>query len=1216
MIKLMQRIHELTTKPLDSLYFIAHPDEKRDKSGTPGRLIRRTYSYDYYRDLKLMRYRLMFMEAMGAGTAMVISLFAFLSVSFLSLKAGMDLFENSGGNKVFLAPNNAFQIAHTVLTLLMFVFLFHGFNNKVNHQGIASQKKVKRFRFWLYAILCLLSGITIYAYEYKTMLGGFPQISFVLVILIGLVSLGVIYYISKKELFKFVCSAIMILVVSFFPLILHLYKQEPKPSANTMLGMHLQTGFISLLVIWLALVYYLIPLSVCKRRETLKGESGSPRKFLKNILRSLIYWKYFIGATTSQDISSIVGIMGFVAFSLLSFIVLEDVPNNGPFQIWSYSSAFFTAAILAFRPILAALRDLKKLFIKTYNDKTEVILSKLHRHLVVVGMDNLGRSAIRFTFQLVHGGRQYFFESQPRGFCLYIDSELEINIVSERVIAIDMDANRFIITDNTMNDYSLGLFRPFSEDAKVYIIGICGKTDHPSVIQAAKVSEADLLVSTISNYHENMFLARLDNPRKKILSYADAPSFNAILSQGFGNPVFAFNANLIEGVSISQKIIQYMMKQMFANRARGYHRFTYEDLRKIPPVLLVGEYRLIHQILHAMVLACESQLLNEEDTKNLLTEKIMVFMKDKQVSNEIEDNTPSNDIQGFKDWTFFPVRRENQSTRDAQYRIKIFNFEPNNYELFNKAYTALWGGTHWPGLIVFLKDNEHDSVEMIDRGINALIPIIGSNAQDAPQILASCSHPDRSLVSNQLQRYRILYQKPEDLIYPSRHPKDALLNRGMVAGNQIGTLIDALFDTHSPQDEAFVNFQYSSGVEYDAVANLSYCLGDNTGSLMRLLAALYNWGIIPEKAWKNERKPSFSFCYTFNDLHVSNQFVFTGTAFLHAETDHSGNNFVHAWSLDCEHPQTESGTVASSEGRGSAAGVRDRIIGLNDFVRPDCLKNHGDVCRRLNADCTISNYCQNKYQYTGMEQDIDYFGYNTRYLNKEGKEDWFDEKVHFKLWAGPSDCPGSLAKAMIDLMLYRIDTESLQNPSRFVPSIEFCTSIPCGAANTALADIYARFIDFSGNPNPHTRQSAAKFSALMDNDEAPINAVKIKLSQQLEDNRHNTCHWLGYAQMLAEFLNGIYDNIGVQYRVLVGNYSIDQEELVLKLYDAGQDFEFPFAAFRITNSHSYNLERNLQLLNVDDVSETWDRKYSEIFVVNETFMGVSRTNRWLKLVSL
>lgn len=1259
--ELFASLKQIFQEKLDKLYLYAHEKERPEEMRKPGVNPRRTFSYDYYHKLKLLRYRLMLSHAAEAAAIWFASLLVFMVAAFFVLRQGSDS-----------TLSNVIPF-FTGFIFLLFIYLFIALENHADDTPQSGAIKefiippsvlALFFAFLLFIYMLLVASYTNYINDYYIRSVLWKQ----LILCLG--AGGSIYFLRNKTFFKYVLLSIITLFMSFYPLIAEICTTDKKNgftlcdlllvritryfSSVTLPRFRvndlLLSGFVSTLVIWLILVYLLVPIAIIFKKPQGKKKIAARERIFRNPVRFFLYWQYFLGACFTSNLATIVGITGFFAFALLSGTFLKYHDGTLGFEIWGYASAFFASMMIAFQPILSALRDIRQLFIATFNKHTERILNHLSNHLVIVGVNNLGRSAIRSTFTLVHGGEFYIFGEQPRGFCLYIDSRLEICIASERVIAVDEDENKFVITDNTMNDYSLGLFKPFSDDAKIYIIGICGKSDHPSVIQAVRMDEADLLVSTLNNYHENMLLARLENPHKKVLSYANASSFNAILNHGFGKPVFAFNANLIEGISISQKVIQYMMKELAGVTARNQdHGVNIRDLKKIKPVLLAGDYQLIYEILHALVLAWESQTLNTELTKEFLQNKVIVFMKDVKIEEEIEDSAYENAIWGFKDWVFYPERREGTRERADQYRVKISNHEPNNYETFKQAFMQLIIPDLWPGLIVFLKDKEHDTVEMIDRGLNALISCVNEHNLLPPQVLASCNHLDRTLVSSQLQRYLLFNRKlthniweqrttrrsnPNPMAYPSLHPKDSLLNWGMVAGNQLGTLIDALFDTHSPEDEAFVNFITSQGDKYDAVANLSYCLDDQPGALMLLLAELHQWSIVPHKDFGGVPKPSFCFCYTFNDLHVEKQFVFTGTANMRAGKEcnqieaHSARDLVNAWSVDCEHPPLEEGARPASE-RDTDSEVMDSktlVQKILDLNKSFCNAGHTrDDCRhsRQNSDCTISNYSQNSYQYTALDKENKYYwracecmqegqrngnsGANAKDCSpgKYGKNP--DEKVHFKLWAGPTDCPGTLAKGLVDLMMYEINTEKLK-PGTFVPSIEFCTSIPCGATDAALVDIYTRFVNFDDRKTHSKLKVLEYYNALIQNQKAPINAIKIKFSRMVTAT--NRSSWLDYMTYLVEFLNSIYNAENAvdkpHFSLYLAKHYLSAGELKIAVYSPTGSTPPPFGSFTINNQTPFNIESNLFCQIMGATPFGMILPYSEILVVNELFMNGRR----------
>lgn len=1069
----------------------------------------RCYSKAFYEDLAIKRSVYLIENAIWSFVIWIslLSILGVASYIFLDLQ----LNKIDGGKSSFLIDKlelfnmelrygSVFVVLHlTIFVVLYFQVFRTNISTKLPQKKIARSIEclkqsgakpwyLKALKYWFILFECVVCIVLINEIQRSIndpRFGEYLLYSFVVSVTLVF---GILIF-NRLSLFNYILFSLVIMGV-IFSLPLMILHQHPFQDYYRCLQSLLGVSSISMFGVWVLLVFFIVPEEILRKR-----------KFKTDLQHKVVYfftfWKYFFGSLALKDIATVSGTIWFFVFSMFSTIILSGFDKYNSFDFWGYIAAYFASIALAFAPLFNALVDLNSLFSSIFNRFiTKSVLKRLNNHLVIVGLDDLGRSTIRSVFNKMHGGKKIIRGVNRRGFSIIVDENLDIGIVSHNIVAIDKDKRLFLICDSTPPDYSIGLFSPY-EGLKIFIVAICGDIMHPAVAQISNLHLSSVLYHTLSDHQTTLSMSKQKLPAKKILATMDTPSYDAIVAQGYGNPVFAVNTTFIEGISIAQKIIQYFMKELSTDIQQHY--YDPKALMQVRSVLLIGEGKIIYYIVHSIRLSLEAQIHDKMLIKKILESKLIVFSNDPWFNEEIvKNNVPGN--AGFQRWEFYPIRREKAVPSIDCISLAFHRHRTDNYENFIIILNMLLSNGLYPGLCVFLNNHEHDTTVMINRAINALIALHnnGQAENKLPHIISSCHHSDRRFVSAQLMRYLQIHKQHYIHAYPLMYPYDSLLNRDLVSGNQMGTLVDALYNSDSEKrQKQFVKDKDGD----DLVAELSYCLDDDAGAFMKLLSSLHNWEL---EIQTTNLVPSFSFCYTFNDRHFPDSFIFTGTAFL--QKLNRSSRYIHGWSINSDHYLNQ----------GSCADV---IKNTNRYFD---ISSHSSksMCNRRLTDCLISTYSM--HSYCEEKENSDYWGFTKDDSQADKTDSQFDEgiseKVHYKLWSQANNIPGSLAKSMIDISLCSISMKNSE-PS-IVPYIEFTTSIPCGLNNKAMSNLYVRYFRTTG----HTKYSE-KYRSIMDNSIAPIQAIKIKLSNPVYSDYDQ---WVSYAKNLVVHLNDTYQ-LNVNY---------------------------------------------------------------------------------------
>lgn len=991
------------------------------------------------------------------------------------------------------------------------------------------------------------------------------------IILVGIIAvLLMVIFVTHAVMSYITLAAVTVLFVFFVPFYI-LINNYMVPNIHFSLCLFAST--LTMLVLWLIVLFIGIPLEMLKMRRR-------KMNIINRVLYHLIYIRYFTSTILLNDIATVIGTLIYIVYSLSSLLVftgdLLPTKNISLLDFWAMITTYLASLILAYTHVLDGTINIRSLFANQFNKYIrDNVMAKVGNHTVVIGVSDLGRRICQSIItnmcainrSYLKRDKSLYAMSPVKPFRIFVDDRLNICLVSNRLIVVDANPKVFnLLKDDNQGDYSIGLYKAFT-DHSIYILGICGSIEHPSVRSFARIELADLLVYTHDRFNENYEIGRLEKPEKKIISTVDTPTFQSIVTFGYGKPMYNFNSDSIEGISISQRIIQHINRGVASSILK--HKYPRSALNRIQPIILMGEGKVIFYTIQAIYLSILSQVDDIKFTKYFIDNKFVVFSNDTWFNEE----TRSQGRDIFSKWEFFPVRYESSNPSNEMLSIRIYRHTTFNYENIVLSFMELFHMHDYPGLIVILNNKANESIEIVNRVVNAMILLKKSYVKGyhMPLIISSCNYKDRTMTALELMKYNANVNASLFTTYPKQHPKDSLLNRYIVSGHQMGTLASALIQFTDDDCNPSIIKDHKNN---DVVVELSFCVSEKAGILAKMLCDLYGW----RTQFSRDLIPSFSFCYTYNVLHDASSFVFTGTAYLSIMQENK--HYLKDWCMNCIHP--EGNNKHDSE-------ILNKImqhIDINDRIDPNYTK---EACLRRFSDCVISSYSMyNKHRTINHTHgsDVPFKRVNTTrsktllFNSIVRNRLMVDEKVHFKIWAGPNNQPGVMAKTLCDTL--RLKLVSNDHPKQsynyhsIVPLIEFSNSIPCCNSGNTMQTIYTRFCDLRNNTN-----TSDLFYELFCNNIPPIKAIKIKLSNALKGYNNK---WLDYAINEVTYLNDLYYHIECNsylYTLLLIYYEVIDN--VLCGYVFNQEHR-NVAVIKLNDNMPYHHERNIE--SVIDKSET------------------------------
>ena len=293
-----------------------------------------------------------------------------------------------------------------------------------------------------------------------------------------------------------------------------------------------------------------------------------------------LYWVYFIKSTILYDPKFLIGIVVFIFLTIVSgFIIKEGGRDMGDdnIKLLGYLSFWFTAFIMSTMPFVQSLVELSKTFEKysTHIIK-DIIFPVLKGHVIIIGSGNLGSLLLKNCFFDIHpegyGTKSICYPSNMRSkpdnsdYHAIIDGNLDLFIVSRRILILEKCNSNFKQVFDINDKFLIGILPPGTKNPKsggIMVIGICGDANDPYVLSYARSDNAELIINTNLDPNLSVELAKLaktGSPKKQILTITNTPSFESLTLLTYDNPVYLIDTQHIEGVSISQRVIMWVIK--------------------------------------------------------------------------------------------------------------------------------------------------------------------------------------------------------------------------------------------------------------------------------------------------------------------------------------------------------------------------------------------------------------------------------------------------------------------------------------------------------------------------------------------------------------------------------------------------------------------------------------------------------------------------------
>lgn len=900
-----------------------------------------------------------------------------------------------------------------------------------------------------------------------------------------------------------------------------------------------------------------------------------------------IYWTYFMKYLFLKQPIFPIGALLFVSLTSISFVIRgsDELFAKHFIKSVAFYSFWISTAIFTIPPIVNGIRNLSSVYNQySLHILSNSILPKLKNHVLIIGVGNLGKQIIRNCFTDIHpegyGVESLCLENDDKvnsfikevsDYDIIIDKDLNILVVSRRVIVIDKETSIFKERFEDVGDLTIVTYEPWSDETiHMALVGIRGDAKNEYVLNAAVIDKADVIINATPDSDLSLYLASKYINKKLLLSVNDSYTFDSLIATTYDRSIYLIDTQSIEGILLAQLINHWAYKNIRANmegirkeninnNANSLQKLSmlsdkigfdiknrienltesenevseYDDIiREIKyrmtlkgngRVLLVGEGSYIYHIIKSLILTLKFEMLiSDEMIRNIINEKIFLLTDDERIKNEIVKK------KGIEYWKFYPIR--NSETRcEFPIEMRIFSGPYKNFEKFIDAFTAKVNNCHkfLPELILLINSKAYTSLDMFISASTATEVVNKSEGKKKyePHILVYSNRADKSYLIENFKKYFTLNRKRiEKIGFPSQIPKESRLTKDWISASQYSSMIKALYNPRF----------YDKPSSNDHVAKIIFSDLDKPGAVAFIASSINGLTIDYDNPISFENKtikvPSFINYYSREGLRYKDTFIFNGLAKLEEREEiHSINEIVKYCFINCKEEyrvqiskilkskigfEKQADTITEMQKKEFDAGMFSHYPISSILRHPD---KYYDISYRRPRLFTF-NLNPTKIKNETLKEKLN------NYKNQPWEETQLLFNIaEFTIWAEGESKAGSLAEVLSEIILGRTVKNEPSIKLNEEPIIFYTRNTPT---------YESKVIEQKKNINRNIAQDCfyIKFRKKEEDfkvERGLIRAIKVKLSSAII---HKDLDWSNY---LFNLIAHLKYNIYVEYSLFI-----------------------------------------------------------------------------------
>ncbi len=809
-------------------------------------------------------------------------------------------------------------------------------------------------------------------------------------------------------------------------------------------------------------------------------KSRLERRTKKEINKSeiYIYWYNFLKSLILENPLILLSAVLFTTLTISSFILRGkgDISDRHFIYSVAFYSFWFASLTAIVAPFFIKIRILNNTYFKfTSHRLGNAILPSIYDHIVVIGIGTLGSQLIE----------NCFFDIHPEGYCveticpnkdkhinkvvddisdydLIINKELELQLISRRIIIIEKNDYRFSSAYSISEDKTIGIFNiADNHNLNIGLLCIKGDARKNSILAFARCENSQVIVNTTPDSNLSLQLSSSFPKQKLILSVNSATAFEFLTSTTYDRAVYTLDTQQVEGIVISQIIFCwgftnisnniYTLKNKSINAVdlrdkilkklnlKESENYLVSDLKKAivrggnDKILIAANGSYVFYIIQSLWMTLKFTLgMTNTEINELLEKKVMILTSDNKIKEEVKNRT----------WNFYPIRDRNTKVNvkyfeklkiestESQLKILTFINDITNFDSYLDIFKEFK-----IGLIVLMNDNTLDAVKMFTEAANSseIISNSSNNRIKPPHIVVYSLASDKFFLDSLFKKYFAFNAKRTEKIgFPTQLTKESQISKDYISSNQLASMLRSIY----------VNRYLEEQID-DPIAELIFSVIQKPGALAYLVCKLCGLQLIFNQ-FKN-KVPDFIYYYSTEMNIYRDTFIFKGTAKI-GEIDSKSDfdDVIRYCFVNCEEryrTKIDEIILKNLELIGSTWS-EERLIN-REF--DSGMFSHYPISSILkHAEIHYDIYSSRKRLYVSTQKLIP-----SMFLDKKVQDLSSTDLLmlfniaNFCVWSEGEETPGSYAGLMATLMLGNImDNEQIPYDSEYIPEILFSNNRP------------------------------------------------------------------------------------------------------------------------------------------------------------------------------
>ncbi|MFZ1321427.1 MAG: hypothetical protein WAT71_07710 [Ignavibacteria bacterium] len=923
-----------------------------------------------------------------------------------------------------------------------------------------------------------------------------------------------------------------------------------------------------------------------------------------------IYWYNFQKSLILDNPLLILSAVLFTTLTISSFILRGNIEISERHFIYSvaFYSFWFASLTAIVAPYFIKIRILNATFFNFSSHRLgNAILPSINDHMVVIGIGTLGSQLIENCFFDIHPEGYNVESIHPDNdnhkddelidisdYDLIVNKQLELQLISRRIIVIEKNDFRFSSSFNIAEDKTIGIYNLADKfNLNIGLLCIKGDANKNTILSYARCENSQVIVNSTPDSNLSLNLSTLYFKQKLILSVNSATAFEFLTSTTYDRAVFTIDSQQVEGVEISQMIFCWALTNInnnLHNKKQKYKtdeefklklldlmpknpdRNVYDFMKFIicsgkEKILIAGNGSYIYYIIQSIWMTLNFTLkMSNTEINNLIENKIVILTSDPKIQSEICDGI----------WKFYPIRDKNIKVKisntkyleESQLNIPVFFKDILNFDSYLNIFKELK-----IGLIVLMNDNSLDAVKMFTEAANSSEIISNSSNGEIkpPHIFVYSLASDEIYLNSLFKKYYTFnLLRFEKVGFPSQLMSESRMSKDYVSSNQLASMVRSIY----------VNKHLGVHSSDEPIAEIIFSIIDKPRSFAYMVSKLCGLNL----SFNNLKNKTPKFIYHFStEMNIyKDTFLFKGTAKLEDNIVCSSfEDTIRYCFINCDEKYRElmEKVILNNLDLTPFSNSKERI---NNRKYDSGMFSHfpiSSILRHPEIHFDIIN--SRKRLYISNKNYIPHESIDEKIDNLDPKQILMLFNIaNFSVWSEGEKTPGSYACLLANLMFGNIDNSN-QNFDKFgyVPEILFSNNRPSFELkdqNSSISQdsfyikLVKKNLDYSKNYKN-------------------IRAIKLKLASPLIYENLEWSNYLFDIRFHLMFLGGQYSFFIIEKLFIEGTdyEGLDRvsEVSIYKKVNSKSDMKNPCVDFQILRKKNINSDEINSYMSVLQIDE-------------------------------